>query len=183
MNALEASYQAIARVELAAGRAADALSVSRRYGPPEFFYGSIFNVPSVPAHLAVADPLIVSRVVLQSPGFWEFFGSLNPLEVLRKYLNDRHERKKDDDYRSAAERDRLEIENAIRRLELVQRLKGLEREHSDLYSSEAWLRVWGAEIGPPLRELADMERRGLISGASAATGTEPVERDDPTAPQ
>ena len=31
----------------------------------------------------------------ESPGFWEFLGSLNPLEVIRRYLNDRHERAKD----------------------------------------------------------------------------------------
>jgi hypothetical protein len=31
---------------------------------------------------------LVARVELGSPGFWEFAGALNPLEAIRKYLND-----------------------------------------------------------------------------------------------
>ena len=58
-----------------------------------------------------AEQLVLSAVNLASPGFWEFLGTLNPLEVLRKYLNDRHERRKDHDYRESAERRRLELEN------------------------------------------------------------------------
>jgi hypothetical protein len=58
-----------------------------------------------------AEQLVLSAVSLASPGFWEFLGTLNPLEVLRKYLNDRHERRKDHDYRESAERRRLELEN------------------------------------------------------------------------
>ena len=51
-----------------------------------------------------AEQIVLDSVQLNSPGFWEFMGSLNPLEVLRKYLNDRHERRKDHDYRESAER-------------------------------------------------------------------------------
>jgi len=40
------------------------------------------------------DRLRIHRIAIKSPGFWEFFGNINPLEVLRKYLCDRHERKK-----------------------------------------------------------------------------------------
>lgn len=58
-----------------------------------------------------AEQLVLSSVSLASPGFWEFLGTLNPLEVLRKYLSDRHERKKDHDYRETAERRRLALEN------------------------------------------------------------------------
>ncbi len=71
--------------------------------------------PPTPEGLASSVPrgeqLILSAVSLHSPGFWEFMGTLNPLEVLRKYLNDRHERKKDSEYRDSAERRRLELEN------------------------------------------------------------------------
>ena len=38
---------------------------------------------------------------------------MNPLEVTRQYLNDRHERRKDRDYRESAEQRRLELENLI----------------------------------------------------------------------
>src|SRR5262249_41492767 len=52
----------------------------------------------------IRDPLSVvlpenrlrlHAVSIQSPGFWEFLGTLNPLETIRKYLGDRYERKKD----------------------------------------------------------------------------------------
>ena len=36
-----------------------------------------------------AEQLVLSAVSLNSPGLWEFLGTLNPLEVLRKYLNQR----------------------------------------------------------------------------------------------
>src|SRR2546427_7614918 len=34
------------------------------------------------------DRLQLRAVSFQSPGFWEFLGTLNPLETLRKYLQD-----------------------------------------------------------------------------------------------
>jgi len=40
------------------------------------------------------ERLVISKVTFQSPGFWEFLGSLNPLEQIREYLKDRHERQK-----------------------------------------------------------------------------------------
>lgn len=57
------------------------------------------------------ERLILDRVQLTSPGFWEVLGNLNPLEVLRQYLNDRHERRKDREYRESAEQRRLELDN------------------------------------------------------------------------
>jgi len=63
--------------------------------------------------------LRVNKIHVESPGFWEFAGSLNPLEVIRNYLNDRHERKKDIDYRNLAERKRLDFENREHELALA----------------------------------------------------------------
>jgi hypothetical protein len=65
------------------------------------------------------EQIILSAVSLTSPGFWEFLGTLNPLEVLRKYLNDRHERKKDHAYRESAERRRLELENFSLQMKVI----------------------------------------------------------------
>ena len=59
------------------------------------------------------------RVNINSPGIWEFLGKLNPLEVVRQYLCDLHERKKDRQYRNVLERDRLALENASLRLTIV----------------------------------------------------------------
>ena len=47
-----------------------------------------------------SDRLCISKVNIQSPGFWEVFGSLNPLQQIREGLNDHHERKKDNNYRN-----------------------------------------------------------------------------------
>jgi hypothetical protein len=53
-----------------------------------------------------------------SPGFWEFLGKLNPLEIIRLLLNDEHERKKDRSYRSYQEKRRLSYENDLREIEV-----------------------------------------------------------------
>jgi hypothetical protein len=58
-----------------------------------------------------AEQLVLLAVSVASPGFWEFLGTLNPLEVLRRYLNDRHERRKDREYRESAEARRMALEN------------------------------------------------------------------------
>jgi hypothetical protein len=61
----------------------------------------------------MSEQLVLLATRLESPGFWEFLGNLNPLEVLRKYLNDRHERRKDREYRQPAEARRLYLENML----------------------------------------------------------------------
>jgi hypothetical protein len=58
-----------------------------------------------------SEQLVLAAANLSSPGFWEFLGTLNALEVVRKWLNDRHERRKDREFRETAEKRRLELEN------------------------------------------------------------------------
>ena len=70
--------------------------------------------------VAVGDRVILKSVLLASPGMWEFLGNLNPLEVIRQYLKDRHERRKDREFREAAERRRMFLENEIAMLQVVQ---------------------------------------------------------------
>ena len=65
----------------------------------------------IAAFISVSDELLLSATRLASPGFWEFVGKLNPLEVIRQYLNDRHEWRKDREYRETSERRRLALEN------------------------------------------------------------------------
>jgi hypothetical protein len=57
-----------------------------------------------------SDRLVISKVNIQSPGFWEFLGGLNPLQQIREYIKDRHERKKDDKYKSRQEEELGELE-------------------------------------------------------------------------
>jgi hypothetical protein len=66
-----------------------------------------------------SSQLVVARVQLSSPGFWDVLGKLNPLEVIRQYLNDRHERRKDRDYRESAEKRQLTLENMKRENEVI----------------------------------------------------------------
>ena len=55
--------------------------------------------------------LFLNRVQISSPGFWEFLGSLNPLQQIREYLKDRHERKKDRKYKEKYEEETLYWKN------------------------------------------------------------------------
>jgi hypothetical protein len=75
-----------------------------------------------------ADKLKLYRIEFRSPGFWEFLGSLSPLEVLRKWASDRHERRKDFIYREQYEAERMRLENENLKTEVVQdRVRLLEQ--------------------------------------------------------
>ena len=65
------------------------------------------------------DRLQIKSIAITSPGFWEFLGNINPLEIIRKYLCDRHERKKDIAYRNRQEEERGEHENEKLRTQVV----------------------------------------------------------------
>ncbi len=153
---------------------------ARRWGPPELLLplaGYRFGGPAaIESTIPAGRPLVVSRVVLSSPGFWEFMGSLNPLEVLRQYLSDRHERRKDDKYRSPAEAERLAIENASRKLGVVRQYLDLQREYADELGVVEGLQeeIVGA-IRPALEALGEVDDRKLIEGPSARTSRQPLD--------
>jgi hypothetical protein len=74
------------------------------------------------------ERLILEKAEFASPGFVEVLGSLNPLEVIRNYLQDRHRRRQDREYREEAERRRLNLENAILEIEAIRGRINLARE-------------------------------------------------------
>jgi hypothetical protein len=169
LAALDTAYASVSRAdaflrrELAVARAARRWA--RRWGPPERYlplaayrFGSPAGIDSMP----VGHPLVVSRVTLASPGFWEFMGSLNPLEVLRQYLNDRHERRKDDRFRSPAEAERLAIENASRKLDVVRQYLDSQREYAEELGAVEGLQdeIVGA-IRPALERLGEAAGNAL----------------------
>ena len=83
----------------------------------------------------LSNRLVLKAAILNSPGFWEFLGNLNPLEVLRNYLSDRHERRKDKEYRESEDARRRRLENLLlenkvikQRLELLKEYGGTESD-------------------------------------------------------
>ena len=109
------------------------------------------------------EQLVLAAVTLTSPGFWEFLGSLNPLEVLRKYLNDRHERRKDREYRETAERRRLEIENFERETHAIAERVRLGKEIGATDTDLAPL--LNEFVHKPLRALDRYQDRAVIEHA------------------
>ena len=112
---------------------------------------------------AISNALELRSVVLQSPGFWEFVGSLNPLEALRKYLTDRHERNKDISYRSQAEAEKLNIDNALLKVKLVSETVDACRKAG---LTEQEIRALVRDfVQIPLLKLESLQDKGVISYA------------------
>ena len=111
------------------------------------------------------ERLLVVRVELGSPGFWEFLGALNPLEVTRKYLDDRHRRRQDRAYREGQEERQLGLENDLREIEVIRRRLEVARESG---VPETMLQPLLQQlVGRPLEALGAMQDRGVIEGSSA----------------
>lgn len=111
----------------------------------------------------VGNHLLLRSVSLQSPGFWEFFGTLNPLEVIRVYLNDRHERRKDREYREEAENEKLNLENQLKKLEILQMEIDLLKEMG--ITEEEMVQLRSTLIHEPLDRLGSAQDRRLIESA------------------
>jgi hypothetical protein len=97
------------------------------------------------------DRLVLRAARFESPGFWEFAGTLNPLEVIRQYLKDRHDRQRDQAYRDAAEARRLELENNLLENRVI-------RERVELAKS---LGATDSDLAPLINELVYRPLRGL----------------------
>jgi hypothetical protein len=130
-------------------------------------FGHVRDWPPRPEEVAsfvpASEQLILSAVQLSSPGFWEFLGTLNPLEVIRKYVNDRHERRKDKEYRESAEKRRLVLENLALenkvisdRVKLAKQLGATNRDLAPLLNGL---------IYKPLTNLDGFQDRGAITYA------------------
>jgi hypothetical protein len=116
-------------------------------------------------HLVVlpGDRLRLHAVEVRSPGVWEFLGSLNPLETLRKYLEDRHRRRQDREYREPAERERLTLENERLRTQVVKERLDLFREVG--IPEEKIREALTIHVIQPLQNLDRFRDSGLIEDA------------------
>lgn len=145
----------------------------RRYFPWDEFGlpGFRFSVSEMSSEsILPEDRLTIRQIQVASPGFWEFLGSLNPLQQIREYLNDRHKRRQDREYREKSEAEKLALEN-----ELIQK-QILEKENSILHdririmkeiglsNKEIRSLIWG-NVGRPLIALSKHQDTGLIENA------------------
>jgi hypothetical protein len=128
------------------------------------------NTEDVASFVLPSEQLVLSAVRLSSPGFWDFLGKLNPLEVMRQYVNDRHERRKDKEYRESAEARRLELENLTlenkvisERIAIARNLGATKRDLAPLLNDLLY---------KPVTALGQFQDRGVITYA------ERPERDD-----
>lgn len=107
-----------------------------------------------------ANRLVLSGAELGSPGFWEFLGSMNPLEIIRKYLQDRHERRKDLEYRNEQERREKEVEILLDVTELMEKCIELaKRAGAPSYIVAS---LFNELVGRPLAALGELQDRGLL---------------------
>lgn len=133
-------------------------------------YQISWNLPAVlrdqgewGALVTPSERLILSSVNIASPGFWKFLGTLNPLEVIRKYLCDRHERRKDREYRERAEERRLHLENVALENKIIKQRIDILRETG--LSKKEIAPLMNRLVYSPLSKLGDYQDKGLIDGA------------------
>jgi hypothetical protein len=150
--------------------------------PPEFYFELGFPFPHIPSHPLIpasdsvipGQRLVVTRIQIESPGFWEVLGSLNPLQQIREYLNDRHKRRQDKEFREAAESEKLRLENELIQRQIWEKENAVLRDRilvlKEVGYSEQEIRqlIW-AQVGKPLAVLGRHQDSGLIEGASTPT--------------
>jgi hypothetical protein len=109
-----------------------------------------------------SDRLYISKVNIQSPGFWEVLGSLNPLQQIREGLKDHHERKKDNKYRSRQEEELGELAIIEKKESILNtRIDTLKK----LGYSEAEIRqLVTTMVIEPLNKLGKHQDNGQIEG-------------------
>lgn len=127
------------------------------------------------------EALIVKSVRLESPGKWSFLGVADVLEVIRKFLNDRHERKKDKDYREARESNRMKFENDILRTKAISDRVELAKKVG--IPEDALAPLLNELLFDRLDELAPFQDRGMIGDAKLlGPDDEPNKDENPETP-
>lgn len=114
--------------------------------------------------------LVVMKVSIASPGFWEFAASLNPLQQIREYLNDRHKRRQDRQYKEPSERERLELENELIQRQIMEKDNSLLRDRVQMmrelgFNDEEIRQFVWSQIGRSLARLGRHQDTRLIEGA------------------
>ena len=158
LSDLENAYLALYTLEL--------LLLSAGRWPLPYPFPSLISPQFAPLTTDALPPnarLTLERVRIESPGIWEFVGSLNPLQQIREYLKDRHSRRQDREYREDLERERLELDNEAQRNKV--RRQQIETMR-DLGFDEEYIRcvIWNSS-GVHLSRLGRHQDNRLISSA------------------
>ena len=116
------------------------------------------------------DTLVISRISIQSPGFWEIVGSLNPLQQIREYLKDRHERRKDIEWRETSEKEKAMLENELIQKKIIDYDNKLQVDRIKIlkeigFSNEEIRELIWTNAGKPLMELGKHQDNGIIKSA------------------
>jgi uncharacterized membrane protein len=108
------------------------------------------------------DKLQLSKISIESPGFWEFIGTLNPLQQIREYLKDRHERNKDNKYRSRQEEEQGDLDTIMKREGIISQRIDILRKAG--YSDTEIRQFINVMIVKPLNLLGGQQDNQLIGG-------------------
>jgi hypothetical protein len=122
--------------------------------------------PEAPLFVYSFERLLIARVELASPGFFEFLGSLNPLTFISNELERRHRHRQDREYREREERRRLELENESLQLGILERRIEIARENGA--TDDVIATLLNQLLERPLRQLSDLDARGVIDGSSSS---------------
>ncbi|MGQ0590409.1 MAG: hypothetical protein ACT4N8_12920, partial [Sphingosinicella sp.] len=120
-----------------------------------------------PSWIHPKDHLEITRITIQSPGWIELVGSLNPLQQIREYLKDRHERRKDREWRWETEKQRALAELEILRIQAERERVGAISEFNELLrrmdiSPEQRQKILWERVGVPLARLGHHQDTGLL---------------------
>jgi hypothetical protein len=146
----------------------------REFGFPPPFWAPFVGFPQIEFLESILPEykLEVKRIQIESPGFWEFLGALNPLQQIREYLNDRHKRRQDREYREQAERERLLLENELIRRQIWEKENSVLRERISVlreigFSDDEIRRLIWVYVSQPLIALGKHQDAGLIENADS----------------
>jgi hypothetical protein len=106
------------------------------------------------------DRLFILSVNIQSPGFWEVFGNLNPLVQIREYLKERHERRQDKEWREHQEYRKMVLENVNFETEILSRQIDLLKKAN--FSEQDIRRFIMKHYHEPLAQLNRHQDSGMI---------------------
>jgi len=136
------------------------------------------NLNNNPDSILPIYRLELTKINISSPGFWEVVGSLNPLEVIRNFLNDRHKRRQDKEWRERLEKEKMEKENQLLQVQILEGENRVVRERIQLYrelgySDQKVQELIWANVTQPLLILGKHQDSKLITDATGEGQQQP----------